>query len=145
MSDKTRQIPLIKSRDFDTKEVARSAMIVDDIGMVLTGYAMGYVQVLRDACAKKFGKRFQGLEVTSSNRNGYNDQVPGSAKNSHHIWRIDSDRKLHVALDLKPKGITLHEFYNLAVTICRGEIYLNSKEGIVHVALVPQEDEAWVQ
>lgn len=139
------KVPVIKSRNFSSFDVARSKTEVDSIGLYLTGYAHGYSQALRDACFKKYGERFKGLVITSSNRSEYNDSVPNAAENSHHEWRVEKNGQLHVALDFKPIGITLDECYDVAIATLRGEIYLNRKEGIVHVALVPMEDEHWKQ
>lgn len=139
------KIPFIKSRNFDTPAVARTAMMADLQGMVLTGFVMGHAQALRDALSKHFGPKFKGLVLTSTNRAEYNSSVGNAATNSHHIWRVDPDGQLHVAYDCKPMGITLDELYNFAVKFCRGEIYLNRNQGIVHIAPVGMEDEHWIQ
>lgn len=139
------KIPFIKSRNFSSAEIARSKTDVDAVGLYLTGYAHAQSQALRDACALKYGSRFKGLVINSSNRIDYNDDVPNAADNSHHMWRLEKDGRLHIAVDYKPLGITLDELYNVAISIMRGEIYLNRSEGIVHVAMVPMEDEHWKQ
>lgn len=139
------QVPLIKSRNFNSHDVCRGANSVDDVTMYLTGYAHGCAQALRTSLALKYGEKFKGLEITSSNRAAYNDTVDGAAKKSHHIWRLDADGSLHVAMDLKPLGITLQELYDHTVATCLGEIYLNIPEGIVHYAPVPQETQHWIK
>lgn len=139
------KVPFIQSRNFNSHEIARSATSVDAVGLYLTGYAHGVAQMLRDACFKKYGNRFKGLTVTSSNRAAYNGNVKNAAANSHHIWRVEADGSLHVAMDFRPIGITLTELYDTARSLFRGEIYLNNAEGIVHVAIVPMEDEHWIQ
>lgn len=139
------KIPFIKSRNFTSSDIARIATDVDEKTLYLTGYAHGVAQMLRDACYKKFGNRFKGLIATSTNRASYNDRVSNAAENSHHIWRVEADGSLHVAIDFKPIGISLDELYNLAINTFRGEIYLNREQGIVHVAIVPMEDQHWIQ
>lgn len=140
-----KKLPFIKSRNFTSHEVARSSQVRDDIDIYLTGYCHGFAQGLRDALSKKFGSKFRGLLITSSNRAAYNHLIKNAASNSHHIFRVDPDGQLHVSLDMKPIGITLDQLYDFLVANYRGEIYLNRAQGIVHAALVAQEDEHWKQ
>lgn len=140
------RIPLCKSRNFSSTEIARTAEEVSINELFLTGYAMGAVQMIRDAASKYFGSRFKGINITSSNRAAYNDTVARAAANSHHIFRIDPKTKqLHVALDLQPIGVSLSEFYDFVKRNFRGEIILEADRGIVHYAPVGMEDEAFQQ
>lgn len=138
------KIPFIRSRNFSSHEIARGALDVSEEQYALTFFAMGYAQAVRDRAAKHFGKRFEGLVITSSNRAGYNDSVPLAAKGSHHIFRVDpTTRQLHCALDIKPLGVSTLEFFNFMQANFRGEIGHEPKRGVVHFAPVGMEDEAW--
>lgn len=139
------KVPFIKSRNFKSHDICRSADVVDEKGLYLTGYVHGHAQGLRDSLYRKYPQHFKGLVLTSTNRAAYNSGIKNAAKESHHIWRVKSSGDLHVAYDCYPVGITLRQLYDHAVATCRGEIYLNEAEGIVHIAPVPMEDEHWVQ
>lgn len=137
------KIPLIKSRNFSSHNIARSALDVPDEQFYLTAYAHGAVRVVRDAASKHFGKRFQGININSSNRATYNASVDRAAPNSHHIYRVDPNtRQLHCALDLDPIGITPRELFNFMKASFRGEIGLEEDRGVVHFAPVGVEDTA---
>jgi hypothetical protein len=139
------KVPFIKSRNFKSYDICRSADTVTETGLYLTGYVHGHAQGLRDSLYKKYPERFKGLVLTSTNRGAYNTDIKNAAKGSHHVWRVESNGNLHVAYDCYGVGITLQELYDHAVATCRGEIYMNKPEGIVHIAPVPMEDEHWIQ
>ena len=140
------KIPKLRSRNFDTHSLGlRKLEVTSATDLLLTGYVWGYAQNLREGLKKKFGIRFKGLVITSSNRKGYNDTVKGAAANSHHIFRRDKNGQIHVAFDCYGIGISLHELYTYAIKNCQGEIYLNKAQNIVHIAPVPQEDEHWIE
>ncbi len=140
----TMRIPLIRSRNFTSHEIARQALDVPEDQYALTFYAMGCAQMVRDAASKHFGSRFRGLQINSSNRAGYNDKVDLAAENSHHIWRVNPQtRQLHCALDLQPLGVSTLEFFEWMKKTFRGEIGHEPKRGVVHYAPVGMEDEFW--
>lgn len=138
-------IPFIKSRNFKSYDICRSAKDVDNIGVYLTGYVHGHAQGLRDSLYKKYPERFKGLVLTSTNRSAYNGTVKNAAKDSHHKWRVEPDGDLHVAYDCYGVGITLQELYDHVIATCLGEIYMNIPEKIVHIAPVAMENEHWIQ
>lgn len=138
------RIPFIKSRNFDSHEIARDARDVPEDQYALTFYAMGCAQMIRDAASKHFGAKFKGLAVTSSNRAKYNQNVPLAAANSHHVWRVNpQSRELHCALDFRPLGISTLAFFEFMKANFRGEIGHEPSRGVVHFAPVPMEDEFW--
>lgn len=140
------KIPLIKSRNFSSHEIARDAKDVTEAEAFITFYLMGCAQMVRDAASKYFGSRFQGFNVNSSNRAAYNDTVDRAAPDSHHIFRVESKTKqLHCAIDLQPIGISPLELFQFIKRHFRGEIILEADRGIVHYAPVGVEDEAFQQ
>jgi len=140
------RIPFMRSRNFNSHEIARSALDVPVEQLYLTGYIHGAAQAVRDHAFRYFGTRFKGLGVSSSNRASYNQSVPRAAENSHHVFRVEvGTLQLHAAVDFIPMGVSPYEFYVFVKTHYRGEIILEADRGVVHYAPVGMEDEAFQQ
>lgn len=124
----------LRTKNFTFNEVAhRPEGLTPDIEPI-TYIAMGYLQCLRDAAQFHFKKQV-GITLTSGVRvPAINQTTKGSAANSYHQWRVDKNKQAVWAVDTVPSGITLQQWYTFAQQYVQGEVYLNRKEKIVHIA-----------
>lgn len=99
-------------------------------------FQMGYMQAQKDRLCKKYKKNIR-LQITSGDRTGYNDSVPGSASNSFHNWgeRVFAGKAMSVmANDVRSPDLPLEKLYEEFWTTTMGEVYINYPQQIVHIA-----------
>lgn len=131
----------IKVDNFTFDEVVHRPQDLPE-DLVPVGYiVLGFMQALREAAEMHFKKQV-GVTITSGYRKpSVNANTPGSANNSYHQWRIDSKGQAVWAVDTKPTGVSLFEWFNFARQAVIGEVYLNRKEGIVHISSYGKDEE----
>lgn len=139
---------MISSRNFNLKEIAHRELPQDMFYHTAAAYEMGIMQMIRFLIKKKFQKDIP-ITITSGYRSQeVNDNTPGSAKNSNHIWGLDDKFRLRVANDFTVDGsqIDPHTVYLYLKEVLGGEIELIYYEKTKHFHVSPsQAKEAFVQ
>lgn len=122
-----------KSRNFSLYEVAYRPNELPDELDLHAAFLMGVLQTIRDGLTIKY-KREIRLSISSGYRSpARNAGTEGSAKNSNHQWRTTKGM-MQCAADISSPDIRLIDLYEFCKNTVRGEVYLNVKEKIVHVA-----------
>ena len=121
----------MRTRNFTLEEVIHSPLSeLPEDRLPIAYVAMGYMQQARDG----FG---DGIIITSGYRDASRNATAGSSggvDNSYHMWRYDDRGYMIWAIDCKPVTRHLEALYQYFVDTVNGEVYMNTDQGIVHVA-----------
>lgn len=107
-------------------------------------FAMGYMQGLRDALCDYYKTEIRLITTSGFRSKAYNASLKGSSPNSHHVWRYLPDGRFVWAQDLVSPDLKPAELFKTIAKIVKGEVYLHSKLGFVHIAPEQAQDETFV-
>lgn len=145
----------LQSRNLTTEEVThRIADLTDDL-LPIAYFLQGYAQGFRDAATIYFKKEVRiniesGYRTLEYNKEIYKN-IPKTPENeramltSNHIWRFEEAgsesfkvapgaKSFRVAFDVTSPDVPLDQLFEFATKFCRGEVYKNISQGIVHIA-----------
>lgn len=143
----------MKTSNFSLNEIAHRPLPDDLMPMAVN--AMGYMQAVRDAGCKHFGRNI-ALRITSGYRElEYNRRI-GSSDRSYHIWRIGGTKahakdhssekgRLLWAVDFTPIGVSTSEYFRWYRLWSSGETYYHSRHNFIHTAPNAQDKPTWIQ
>ena len=138
----------LASRNFTITEITHRELPQDMFYHNAAAFQMGAMQMIRNLIKKRFQKDIP-ITITSGYRSQeVNNNTPGSAKKSNHIWGLDDGFRLKTANDFVVDGsqVDPYEVYCYLKDVLGGEIELIYYEKTKHFHISPsQAKEAFIQ
>lgn len=142
----------MRTSNFSLSEVANRPL---PSHLIPVGYAaMQYLQAVRDAGSKHFGRPIP-LRITSGYRPLQYNRSIGSSDRSYHIWRLGGStnhakdsrseyNKVLFAVDFMPIGVDIGDYFDWFKDLYGGERYMHSKKNFIHTAPNADDKAPWV-